>query len=78
MDLEKAIRDLLAERNRISDIIAQLEQMQQHQASAQPRRPKQRGRKSMSEEERAVVSSRMRQYWESRRRAKDDGSEASA
>jgi hypothetical protein len=77
MDLEKAIRDLLAERDRISGIIAQLELMQQHQGEA-PRSQKQRGRKSMSDEERAIVSNRMRQYWESRRKAKDSQPETSA
>ena len=71
MDLEKAIRDLLAERDRISGIIAQLELMQQHQGDGPARTQKQRGRKSMSDEERAIVSNRMRQYWETRRKAKD-------
>lgn len=70
MDLEKAIRDLLAERERICGIIAQLEQMQLSQTVAPAHSQKQRGRKSMSEEERAVVSSRMRRYWETRRKAK--------
>ncbi len=71
MDLEKAIRDLLIERDRISGIIEHLEQMQQHRAVAPLRLQKQRGRKSMSEAERADVSSRMRQYWEARRKAKE-------
>ena len=71
MDLEKAIRDLLMERDRISGIIEYLEQMQQHRAGAPLRLQKQRGRKSMSEAERADVSSRMRQYWEARRKAKE-------
>lgn len=71
MDLEKAIRDLLAERDRISGIITQLELMQKHQGATPPRNQKQRGRKSMSDEERILVSNRMRQYWESRRRVKE-------
>lgn len=71
MDLEKAIRDLLVERDRITGIIAHLEQLQLHQSDAPAPRQKQRGRKSMSEAERAEVSSRMRQYWESRRKAKE-------
>lgn len=71
MDLEKAIRDLLIERDRISGIIEHLEQMRQHRAVAPLRLQKQRGRKSMSEAERADVSSRMRQYWEARRKAKE-------
>jgi hypothetical protein len=71
MDLEKAIRDLLAERDRINGIITQLELMQKHQGTAPPRNQKQRGRKSMSDAERVIVSNRMRQYWESRRKAKE-------
>ena len=78
MDLEKAIRDLLAERDRISGIIAQLELMQRHQGDAPARKQKQRGRKSMSEAERAIVSNRMRQYWESRRKARGSAPEATA
>jgi hypothetical protein len=75
MDLEKAIRDLLAERDRINGIITQLELMQKHQGTTPPRNQKQRGRKSMSDEERIIVSNRMRQYWESRRKAKQNGPE---
>ncbi len=75
MDLEKAIRDLLAERDRINGIILQLELMQKRQV-APPQ--KQRGRKSMSDEERAEVSARMRQYWESRRKAKQPQAETSS
>jgi hypothetical protein len=77
MDLEKAIRDLLAERDRISGIIAQLELMQRRQEEPPAPIPKQRGRKSMSDEERAMVSNRMRLYWESRRKAKN-GTETTA
>jgi hypothetical protein len=78
MDLEKAIRDLLAERDRISGIIAQLELMQKRETASPVRTQKQRGRKSMSDEERAIVSNRMRQYWESRRKSKNGQSEATA
>ena len=78
MDLEKAIRDLLSERDRISGIITQLELMQKHQGDSPARSRKQRGRKSMSDEERVVVSNRMRQYWELRRKAKADQPEATS
>ncbi len=74
MDLEKAIRDLVDERDRISGIILQLEQMEKHRGDAPVRRQKQRGRKGMSEAERAEVSNRMRQYWEERRKAKPQAS----
>ncbi len=71
MDLEKAIRGLLAERNRISGIITQLELLEHSPADTPVRQPKPRGRKSMSSAEREVVSTRMRQYWESRRKEKE-------
>lgn len=77
MDLEKAIRDLLAERDRISGIIAQLELIQKDRSSkpvrnSQPPSASARGRKSMSDAERETVSNRMRQYWEARRKAKEE------
>lgn len=77
MDLEKAIRELLAERDRISGIIAQLELIQEDRKPKPVRKPPPssatpvRGRKSMSDAERETVSNRMRQYWEARRKAKD-------
>jgi hypothetical protein len=90
MDLEKAIRELLAERERISGIISQLELIQNGRAPKPARRlqvakpkvpkpegpkPELRGRKSMSDAERETVSNRMRQYWEERRKAKDSSPE---
>ena len=71
MDLEKAISSLLAERKRISAIIKQLELLQQHPGAPPVRQKQPRGRKSMSEEERAIVSARMREYWGSRRKEKE-------
>lgn len=77
MDLEKAISSLLAERDRISEIIKQLEWLEKRPSAptvraAPPVRKKQpRGRKSMSEEERAIVSARMREYWGLRRKEKE-------
>lgn len=70
MDLEKAIRDLLAERDRITAMILHLEQLEKHRGQL-PVQQKQRGRKTMSDDERALVSHRMRQYWEARRKAKE-------
>jgi len=60
MDFWKAIGELHAERQRLNKLIASLEPL-----SGKGKR--QRGRKGMSEEERSVVSERMRKYWEARR-----------
>jgi len=57
MDLQKAIRDLYEEKERIDGVIASLEQYLRTK----------RGRKSMGPEERQEVSARMRSYWASRR-----------
>jgi hypothetical protein len=76
VDLYKAIRDLVEERNRIDKIIASLEEMlargNSQASTKKDRRPaKRRGRKNMSPEERKVVSERMARYWAARRAAKD-------
>ena len=71
MDLEKAISSLLAERDRISEIIKQLEWLQKRPAAPPVRKKEPRGRKRMSEAERAIVSARMREYWGSRRKEKE-------
>jgi hypothetical protein len=64
MDLNKAIRELRAELEKLNEVIASLEQFQSTGSLPAPRR---RGRKSMPEEERILVSQRMKKYWASRR-----------
>ncbi len=65
MDLQKAIRELYAEKERIDGVIASLEQYLQTGGTIPSKR--RRGRKSMGPEERQEVSARMRNYWASRR-----------
>jgi len=67
MDLNKAIRDLRDELEKINEVIASLEQFQSTGTLPKPRR---RGRKSMPEEERKSVSERMKRYWAARRQRK--------
>jgi len=69
MDLLKAIRDLYEEKNRLDAVIASLELMVAAEARnpARPPATKRRGRKSMSREERQIVSERMKKYWAARR-----------
>ena len=64
MDLERALNELRAERAKVIQAITVLETL--HQQGSEPN-PHKRGRKSMSEEERRVVSLRMRSYWAQRR-----------
>lgn len=61
MDIDKVIKELLKEKKQVEDAIAMLEEM------SGARAPKQRGRKSMSPEERLEVSKRMKRYWVQRR-----------
>jgi len=67
MDLNKAIRDLHEELKKLNEVIASLEQFQSTGTLPSPKR---RGRKSMTEAERKVVSDRMKKYWASRRKKK--------
>jgi len=67
MDLNKAIRDLRDELEKINEVIASLEQFQSTGTLPKPRR---RGRKSMPEEERKSVSERMKKYWAGQRQRK--------
>lgn len=68
MDLSKTIQELYTERERIDEVIASLEQFLATGEQGPLRR--RRGRKSMSADERLVVSERMRTYWASRRQEK--------
>jgi hypothetical protein len=74
MDLYKAIQDLYAEKEKLERVIASLEELQRNAGSlpSVPKPAKRRGRKSMKTEERQEVSERMRKYWASRRRPKQD------
>ncbi|MFB3779341.1 MAG: hypothetical protein ACE141_17115 [Bryobacteraceae bacterium] len=73
MDLPRAIQELYAEKRRLEDAIASLEELLASKGSAaskeigQLRVRGRRGRKSMSPEERRRVSERMRKYWAQRR-----------
>ena len=67
MDLNKAIRELHEELAKLNQVIASLEQFESTGTLPSPPR---RGRKSMNEQERKVVSERMKQYWASRREEK--------
>ena len=76
MDLYKAIKDLLDEKNRLDQVIHSLELLQLSEVRSDkmpggsPYPRSNRGRKHMDEGERVVVSERMRRYWASRRAAK--------
>ena len=67
MDLNKAIRDLHAELDKLNDVISAMEEFERTGTLPSPRR---RGRKSMGEKERELVSERMKKYWDSRRKKK--------
>ena len=65
MDLNKAIRDLHEELEKLNQVISSLEEFQRTGTLPTPRR---RGRKSMDEGERQMVSERMKKYWDNRRK----------
>ncbi len=70
MDLNKAIQQLYAERERLERVIASLEELQRG-AGAVPaltQSVKRRGRKFMDPKERQEVSDRMKKYWAARRK----------
>jgi len=69
IDLYKAIQDLYAEQEKLQQVIASLVDLQRGAGGDIPLMPKsvrRRGRKSMSEEERQTVSTRMKKYWATR------------
>ncbi len=69
MDLYKAIQSLYAEKEKLEQVIASLEELQRSSVGlpSVPENGKRRGRKSMSSKERKEVSERMKKYWEARR-----------
>jgi len=62
MSLERAIKELNAEKVQLEAAIASLESLAARGISDNA--PGRRGRKSMGEAERRVVSARMKKYWE--------------
>lgn len=69
MDLQKAIRELYEEKERLDGAIASLEHLRTKGTIVAAKRK--RGRKSMSPAERETVSARMRSYWAARRNGAD-------
>jgi len=65
MDVNKTLRELHAEKNRIDAAISSLERRLKTAGQSSVR--KRRGRKTMSAAERRQVSERMSRYWEARR-----------
>ena len=72
MHLYKALQELYAQKQKLENIIATLEELQTAAASekSQPLGTKRRGRKSMGLAEREDVSRRMKKYWASRRKVR--------
>jgi hypothetical protein len=66
LELNKYIRQLIEEKERLDAVIATLEQLLSENAELAPK--SRRGRKNMSPAERREVSRRMKEYWESRRK----------
>jgi hypothetical protein len=66
MDLTQILAQLYAQRDRVRQVIATLEQFQEEIITAVPAHKK-RGRKSMGTEERKVVAERMKTYWVNKR-----------
>ncbi len=73
MDLNKAIRDLHEELEALNELIDALEEFESTGTLPAPRR---RGRKSMGEQERKVVSERMKKYWANRRKGRGSAGRA--
>ena len=75
MDLDKVIAKLQAERAKLDAIITSLEQIKESGADI-PKEvlKKRRGRKFMNEADRREVSERMKRYWASRRKQKEENS----
>ena len=67
IDLRKVLKDLYTQREQMEHVITSLEALQQGSSAGLPLQKKtNRGRKSMSPEERREVSERMRKYWKAR------------
>lgn len=66
MELNKYIRQLIEEKERLDAVIATLERLLAENAELTPK--SRRGRKHMSPTERREVSRRMKEYWENQRK----------
>ena len=67
MDLDKIIRELRTEKDRLDRAIASLEELTKTGAVTPIVVTKRRGRKTMDEDERREVSERMKEYWKKRK-----------
>ena len=67
MDVVKALGELYQEKKRLDLAIGKLEAKQREQITQGDSPQPQRGRKSMSVEERRAVSQRMANYWAARK-----------
>lgn len=67
MDYWETLSELYRERQRLDKVIENLEMLV---GGKQPAPISRRGRKNMSDEERHLVSERMRNYWAARREKK--------
>lgn len=67
MDFYPAIRELHEEKKRLDRLIAALEAIENGENPEEMARASRRGRKAMSEDERKLVSERMKRYWAGRR-----------
>ena len=73
MDIASILQFLYAEKAKLDQAIADIEQLQRTRSISLPlsrSRGKRHGRKSMGAEERKEVSQRMRKYWADRRKRK--------
>jgi hypothetical protein len=69
MNINKAIRELYEEKQRLDRVISSLEEMQRDAAAEKAAVPeKKRGRKFMDNQARREVSERMKRYWNARRK----------
>lgn len=67
MDVQKALRELYAEKNRLDRLISALESEGTGRRELSPSKIVRRGRRSMTPEEREQVSRRMLTYWAAKR-----------
>jgi hypothetical protein len=74
MDLTQILAQLYAQRDRVRQVIAILEQFQQEKNTAVLAHKK-RGRKSMGTEERNVVAERMKTFWANKRQQESNSPE---
>ncbi len=69
MDLDAAIRALKADKQRLDELIAAVEKLAEPGSASSISPKRKRGRKGMRQEERQLVSERMRRYWETKKEA---------